>query len=154
MAEFFISFWFLQLTGLEPWTLRLWVNRCSMKPYWLGNEIGTRELNQLVISWGPCIMLIGTPIHYHRELKFSGLNEYIFQLMVGLDPRKHGKLTRRRRSNAIDIVVTTLWLRSSSSSDFKHKCKKSKFTWLHIWIQNIFVLLNSSSIRGVMMENI
>ena len=23
-------------------------------------------------------MLISTPIHYHRELKFSGLNEYIY----------------------------------------------------------------------------
>ena len=70
----------LQLTGLEPWILRLWIkhaNHCSIKPR-LGNEIGTRELNQLIISWGPCIMLISTSIHYHRELKFSGLNKCIY----------------------------------------------------------------------------
>ena len=48
----FISFWFLKLAGLEPWILRLWIkhaNHCSIKPWWLGNEIETRELNQLYI---------------------------------------------------------------------------------------------------------
>ena len=73
-----IRFLILQLTGLEPWILRSNANHCSTKPWWFGNEIGTRELNELIISWGPCIMLISTPIHYHRVLKFSGLNEYIY----------------------------------------------------------------------------
>ena len=44
----------------------------------------------------------------------------------------HCKLTRRRRSNSIDINVKNLWLRCSSSSDFTHKCKKNKFIRLHI----------------------
>ena len=44
----------------------------------------------------------------------------------------HCKLTRRRRSNSIDITVRTLWPHCSSSSDFTHKSKKSKFIWLHI----------------------
>ena len=45
--------------------------------------------------------------------------------------RAHCKLTRRRRSKSIDITVTTLWLRCSSSSEFTHKCKKSKFIRLN-----------------------
>ena len=52
----FIRFLILQLTGLEPWILRLWIkhaNHCSIKFWWFGNEIGTQELNQLIISWGP-----------------------------------------------------------------------------------------------------
>ena len=45
--------WILQLVGLEPWILRLWIkhaNHCSIKPWWFGNEIGTSELNQLIIT--------------------------------------------------------------------------------------------------------
>ena len=44
----------------------------------------------------------------------------------------HCKLTRRRRSNSIDITVTALWLRCSFSSDFMYMWKKSKFIRLHI----------------------
>ena len=61
-----------------------------------------------------------------------------FQVLHFLN-KKHGnhitahcKLTRRRRSNSIDITVTALLLRCSSCSDFTHKCKKSKFIVLHI----------------------
>ena len=44
----------------------------------------------------------------------------------------HCKLTRKRRSNSIDITFPTLWLRCFSSFDFTHNCKKSKFIRLHI----------------------
>ena len=44
----------------------------------------------------------------------------------------HCKLTRRRRSNSIDITVTALWLRCSFSSDFMYMWKKNKFIRLHI----------------------
>jgi len=46
--------------------------------------------------------------------------------------KNHCKLTKRRRSISIDITVTALWLRCSSSSDFTHKCKESKYIPLHI----------------------
>ena len=59
---------------------------------------------------------------------------------------QHCKLTRRGRSNAIDITVKTLWLCCSSSSNFTHKSKKIS------QIQNIFVLFNSSSIKGVIIK--
>ena len=44
----------LQLVWLEPWILGLWIkhaNHCSIKPWWLSNQIGTREFNQLIKSW-------------------------------------------------------------------------------------------------------
>ena len=44
----------------------------------------------------------------------------------------HCKLTRRRRSNSINITVTTLWPRCSSMSDYSHKCRKRKFIQLHL----------------------
>ena len=44
----------------------------------------------------------------------------------------HCKLTRRRRSNSINITVTTLWPRFSSMSDYSHKCRKRKFIQLHL----------------------
>ena len=44
----------------------------------------------------------------------------------------HGKLTRKRRSNSIDITVTTLWQRCSYSSGFMRKSKKSRFIRLCI----------------------
>ena len=55
----------------------------------------------------------------------------------------------RERSNLCDIAAMTLGPRSSSSYYFVYK---TKYIWLHI--QNMFVLLNKSSIRGVKIENI
>ena len=67
---------------------------------------------------------------------------------------EHCKLTKRRRSNSIDITVMTLWLCFSSNSNFTHKCKKSKFIRLQITNSKIFVLFNSFLIRGEMINNI
>ena len=59
-------------------------------PWWLGNEMRTKELihelNQLNISWVSGIMLISAPIHYHRVLKFSELNEYIYSFIIIFNP--------------------------------------------------------------------
>ena len=53
---------------------------------------------------------------------------YIYQinhlLFLLLQPHLHCKLTRRRRSNSIDITVTTLWQRCFYSSGFTCKCNK------------------------------
>ena len=72
--------WFCSWRGLNHESLDYESNTLTTAPSNPDdfNEIGTRELNQLIISWGPCIMLISTSIHYHRELKFSGLNKCIY----------------------------------------------------------------------------
>ena len=63
------------------------------------------------------------------------------------------KLTRRR-SNLIAITVITLWLHRSSSSYFTHKWRKENLFGYIWWNQNIFVLLNSFLIKGVIIKQI
>ena len=44
---------------------------------------GALSVNPWIItSWGPCIMrfIFSTPIHYHRVLNFSGLNEHVISM--------------------------------------------------------------------------
>ena len=59
----FISFWFCSWRDLNHESLDYRSNTLTtffIKPWWLGYELGTRELNQLINSGGPCLILIST----------------------------------------------------------------------------------------------
>ena len=53
-----------------------------------------------------------------------------------------------------DNIGLTFKPRSASSFDFMHNNEKRNLFGYILEIQNIFVLLNSSSIRGVIIQNI
>ena len=54
--------------------------------------------------------------------------------------------------NSIDFTVTTLWLRDSVTLILCKKWRKANLFGYILVIHNIFVLFNSSSIRGVMIK--
>ena len=70
-------------------------------------------------------------IHYCCRKK----RRFRFYLEIPLQTYQEEKV----KSNSIDITVTTLWLRCSSSSDFTHKCMKNKFSRIQI-MKNKFSL--------------
>ena len=85
------------------------------------------------------------------DIGFQSYRDYIYKMKV-CDKAFHCKLTRRRRSYSIVITFTTLWLRCSSSSYFIHMWRKDNLFGYILWNQNIFDLLNSSLINGVMIK--
>ena len=56
-------------------------------------------------------------------------------------------------SNSIDFTFMTLWLRCSVALVLCKRLTKANLSGYILVIHNIFVIFNSSSIRGVMIKN-
>ena len=67
---------------------------------------------------------------------------------------QHCKLTRRRRSNSIDFTVRLCDPVAPLVLILRISVRKANLYGYISQIQNIFVLFNSSAIRGIMINNI